>query len=288
VAAAAALVVVGLQVIDLRPSGGGAWRVVSLAGTPRIGTAVVTGERGGTLRVGDWLETDSASRARVAVGRIGEVEVRPGTRVRLVEARPTSHRLALARGAIHARVDAPPRLFIVETPAGEAIDLGCAYTLEMDSLGNGRIHVTGGWVEFAGGGRRSIVPLGFTALTRPDLGPGTPAAADAPDSLRSALFAFDFGAGAPEAAGAALRAARAEDAVSVWHLLWRVDGPLRAEVYERLSALVPPPANVSRDAVLSLDAAAMERYWNVIRRIAWRREILRGVRKIDPRTGLTR
>jgi hypothetical protein len=67
-----------------------------------------------------------------------------------------------------------------------------------------------------------------------------------------------------------------------------VDGPLRAEVYARLSGLVPPPAGVTREAVLALDSAAMDGYWNVIRRIAWRREILRGVREIDPRTGLTR
>ncbi|HEX9705413.1 MAG TPA: hypothetical protein VGA20_09220 [Gemmatimonadales bacterium] len=283
-AAAAALLVVGLQFLRLGPAN--AWRVVSLAGTPRIGTAIVTGK--GSLQEGDVLETDGVSRARIAVGRIGEVEVRPRTRVRLLDARPAAHRLALVWGEIDAKVDAPPRLFIVETPAGTAIDLGCAYTLQTDSLGSGAIHVTAGWVEFAWRARRSVVPLGFTAVTRGGKGPGIPVATDAPVQLRDALLTFDFGSGGATAARAALRVARSEDAVSVWHLLARVDRGLRGEVYDRLVALVPPPDGVTRQAALVLDPGTVERYWTSIRRIAWRREILKGVRDIDPKTGLAR
>jgi hypothetical protein len=283
--AAAVLVVVAVSIFDVTP--GREWSVVSLSGTPRIGTAVVTGA-GSSLEVGEWLETDAVSRARVAVGRIGQVEVLPSTRLRLLEARPTAHRLSLARGAIHAQVDAPPRLFVIETPAGIAIDLGCAYDLQVDSVGRGFIRVTAGWVEFAWRTRRSIVPLGFTAYTRPGIGPGIPFAADAPVPLRESLVAFDFERGAQEAARKVLAAARPEDAVSIWHLLPRVEGRLRADVYERLVTLVPPPTDVTRQGVLALEPDDLDRYWALIRRIAWRREILKGVRDIDPRTGLTK
>src|SRR5436305_8200413 len=89
--------------------------------------------------------------------------------------------------------DAPPRLFFVDTPAGTAVDLGCAYTLAVDSTGNGLIHVTGGYVEFDRDGRRSIVPLGFLAEMRRGggVGPGTPHAEDAPYARRRALAALD-------------------------------------------------------------------------------------------------
>src|SRR5712691_11080714 len=118
----------------------------------------------------------AAAAALVAVGRIGQVEVRPGTRVQLVAARADDHRLALARGTIDAKVDAIPRLFFVETPAGTAIDLGCAYTLQTDSLGNGLLHVTGGEVEFQTGERSARVPLGAKLQIRPAPGggPGIP------------------------------------------------------------------------------------------------------------------
>jgi hypothetical protein len=161
-----------------------AWDVTALAGRPLIGTTRLAAS--GRLRVGDWLQTDDSSRALIAVGRIGQVEVRPDTRVQLVVAKANEHRLALARGTIDAKVDAVPRLFFVETPAGTAIDLGCAYTLETDSLGKGLLHVTGGQVEFQSGLRASRVPLGALAQIRPT-GPGTPYVDDAPAPLVRAL-----------------------------------------------------------------------------------------------------
>jgi hypothetical protein len=241
----------------------------------------------GTLRVGEWVETDDSSRARIAVGRIGQVDVQPGTRIRLVEARPDAHRLALAHGTIAAQVDAPPRIFFVDTPAGTAIDLGCVYTLEMDSLGNGRLHVTLGYVEFRWGGRRAIVPMGALALTRPGVGPGTPYVEDAPAALRRALAAFDFEGRGEPALRAALAAARPDDALSLWHVLERVDPPVRGVVYDRLAGLVPPPAGVTRDAAIALQPAALDAYWRAIQRILFRKVILQGIRDIDPRTGRT-
>jgi hypothetical protein len=263
-----------------------AWAVERTAGVPRVDDAPLASR--GTLHVGGWVETDDSSQAVIAVGTIGHVDVHPGSRVRLVRARDTDHRLALAYGAIHAKVDAPPRIFFVETPAGTAVDLGCEYTLETDRSGRGVIHVTGGYVELAWNGRRSVVPLGAYALTRPGQGPGTPYLEDAPAALREALVAFDFEQGGADAARRALTAARAEDAVSLWHLLARVDAGLRAEVYDRLAALVPPPPGVTRERAVVGDTTALERYWRLIRRIEFRRVILRGIRDIDPRTGLAR
>ena len=260
-----------------------AWDLTALAGRPVVGTTPFAASA--RLRVGDWLQTDDTSRALIAVGRIGQVEVQPGTRLQLVVARENEHRLALARGTIAAKVDAVPRLFFVETPAGTAIDLGCAYTLETDSLGNGRLHVTGGQVEFQTGRRSSRVPLGAIMQIRPTTGPGIPYVEDAPAPLVRALVAFDFEKGGARATRNALALARPQDALSLWHLLQRVDATLRPMVYDRLAALVPPPAGVKRAAAIALDSAALDAYWSKIHRIHFRRMILRGVKEIDPRTG---
>lgn len=230
----------------------GTWKVTWLAGA---GT--------GTLRVGQWLETNDSSQARIAVGRIGEVVVRPDTRIQLVVAQAREHRLALAWGGIEAKVDTEPRLFFVETPAGTAIDLGCAYTLETDSLGNGELHVTLGLVEFSSPGRDARVPMGAILPIRAGVGPGIPYVEDAPPALRRALEALDV--------RGALRTARAEDAISLWHLLQRVAASDRPAVYARLALLVPPPPGVTQD---SLDA-----YWKVIHRLHFRRVILKDVRR---------
>jgi hypothetical protein len=113
----------------IRP--GTRWEVVRLAGSPSVGGKPIRGA--GRIGAGEWIETDATSRATVKVGEIGSVEVAPGTRLRVVTARPGEHRLALARGEIRAKISAPPKLFFVDTASGTAVDLGCEYTLDRRS-----------------------------------------------------------------------------------------------------------------------------------------------------------
>ena len=277
---AAAALLAGVWLVRNQPP---AWDLTVLSGQPLVNAKPVRAS--GRMRVGDSLQTDASSSALIAVGKIGQVEVLPGSRVQLVAARPDEHRLALALGTIDAKVDAVPRLFFVDTPAGTAIDLGCAYTLHSDSLGNGLLHVTGGEVEFQTGPRSARVPLGALAQTRASVGPGVPYVEDAPEPLIRALVAFDFEKGGARATRTALAVARPQDALSLWHLLQRVDPTLRGVVYDRLAALVPPPPGVTRSAAIALESRALEGYWTKIHRIHFRRMILKGVREIDPRTG---
>jgi len=276
----------GVAAILLLTPRGETWTVQRVAGAPRVNDAPLGGS--GTMRVGQVLETDDSSRATIAVGGIGRVDVQPGSRVRLVRAEATDHRLALAFGGIHAKVDAPPRLFFVDTPAGTAVDLGCEYVLETDSSGRGRLHVTGGYVEFAWSGARSIVPVDAYAETRAHRPPGLPYVSDAPAALVAALDSFAFASGGALAVRAALGAARSEDAISLWHLLSRVDVSERGAVYDRLAILVPPPSGVTRAGALALDQKTLESYWGRIDRIHFRIVALRGIREIDARTGETK
>jgi hypothetical protein len=233
-------------------------RVASLAGTPRIGGASIA--ESGRLRTGQDLVTDAASRARIDLGPIGQVEVEPLSRVGLVTANPTEHRLSLRVGTLHARIWAPPRLFFVDTPSATAVDLGCAYTLTVDATGAGRLNVTKGWVAFEHDGRESFVPEGAMCLTRPGIGPGTPYRDDAPAALREALERLDFD-GDPRALDGVLAAAGERDALSLWHLLARTSLPQRGRVYDHLAALLPPPAGVTRDGILTGDRAMLDRWW---------------------------
>jgi hypothetical protein len=246
VAATAALAVGGFWIVTqfTKP----AWRVTRLEGSPRIESTRLVDK--GRLRVGEWLVTDAASRASIAVGMIGRVDVEPNTRVRLVQAKATDHRLALPRGTIHAQISAPPRLFFVETPSALAIDLGCEYTLQVDSTGGGLLQVTSGWVSLEYSGRESIVPAGAACATRSGSGPGTPFLEDASERFGSALMKFDFENGGSTALDTVLAEARNMDSITLWHLLFQTRDQERARVYDRLAALVPPPQGVTREGVL--------------------------------------
>jgi hypothetical protein len=252
-AAAASLVfviaVLAWKALAPRPSE--AWTVASLAGAPRAGAHPVQGEA--QLHVGDWLETDNAARARLDIGRIGEVSIEPNSRVRLVAATDADHRLELSRGTLHALIWAPPRLFFVETPSATAIDLGCAYTLTVDDAGNGLLHVTAGYVAMAHEGRESIVPAGALCHTRPGATPGTPFAADASPEFRAALARFDFEPPSHASLHEILSHARETDAITLWHLLSRAHAEERIHVFDALARLQPPPAGVTRAGIFSGD-----------------------------------
>ncbi len=246
-----------------------AWEVANLAGAPRIGASRIG--RTGHLAVGELLETDSDSRANVRVGQIGEVEVEPSTRLRLVAARPTEDRLALDRGTIHTFISAPPRLFFVNTPAAVAVDLGCAYTLHVDDHGVGLLRVTFGWVEFETHGQQSLIPSGAAAVTKPGFDPGTPYFEDATDAFKSALEKLDFETLSPADRSRALQTllaeARKRDGFTLLYLLRQYREMSESErglIFDRLAELIPPPAGVLRERVARGDDYMIGLWWDLM------------------------
>ena len=256
--AAAAVVLTGTVGLFwlLSRNGGIAWDVEPLGGAPRVAQVEVENE--GVLRPGQWLETDADSRARVRVGTIGEVDVDPNTRIQLKRAQLTDHRIALAEGRIEARIWAPPRLFFVETPSATAIDLGCAYTLDVDSTGRSILHVTSGYVELERDGRSSVVPAGAMCYASPAAGPGTVFSEDASPALREALERYDFAGAHGSDLEIILAEARREDGMTLWQLVERSDGTRRAAIYRRLVDLVHPPTGVTADGIMEGDEAMFQ------------------------------
>jgi hypothetical protein len=240
-----------------RPSGM-RWKVVRLEGSPTVGAKHIRGA--GLVGSGEWIETDARSSATVKVGEIGSVEVEPNTRIRVVATRPREHRFALLRGEIRAKISAPPRLFFVDTASGTAVDLGCEYTLNIDEDGFGMLRVTKGWVSFQFKGLESLVPAGASCQTRPRAGPGIPYFDDAPGDLKQALERFAFEKAGSEALDIILDEARVRDTLTLWHLLSRVQAGDRGRVYDRIAALTPVPAGVSREQTLHLDTETLNRW----------------------------
>lgn len=264
------VLVIGVATFWLRQtpkSLGPSWDVARLDGAPRIGSELVSDKA--KLGIGQWLETDTNSRAQISVSDIGQVEIDPNSRVRLVETKPTEHRLELAQGRLSARISAPPKLFFVDTPSGVAEDLGCAYTLEVDKAGNSLLRVTTGWVSLQLKDRESVVPAGAACATKPGIGPGTPYFEDASETFRAALTKVDSdhdssGQTHTTSLKTVLANSRVRDTLTLWNLLPRVSGSDRALVYDRLAALVPPPAGVTREGVLKLDQQMLD---------AWKEEL---------------
>ncbi|HEX9819014.1 MAG TPA: hypothetical protein VGD07_05300, partial [Methylomirabilota bacterium] len=114
-----------------------------------------------------------------------------------------------------------------------------------------------------------IVPFNTRIEIRQGFGPGVPVVAGASDAFRRALEALEFEAQGEAALRRVLALARRDDALSLWHLLPRTEGASRTAVYDRLAELVPPPAGVTREAVLRLDRDALDAYWNWLPHSVW-------------------
>jgi putative zinc finger protein/FecR-like protein/galactose oxidase-like protein/Kelch motif protein len=234
------------------------WQVARLSGQPMIEANPIAGTA--RLYTGEWLETDARSRALIYVGLLGQVEVDPHSRVRLVKTGANEHRLALARGRLYASIVAPPHHFQVETPSAVAIDLGCAYTLDVDEAGGSLLRVTSGWVALARNGRESFVPAGAICRAEPDGRLGTPYFEDASERFRQSLARFDLGGDKTNAFATVLAEARVRDALTLWHLLARVDGNEREQTYDRLVVLLPAAKTFGKAETLRLDPGTLAQW----------------------------
>src|SRR5258705_12173584 len=163
----------GLRVHSESMATGSEWGVEQVAGAPRVGTMSIRGGgEKGRLRIGETLETDQQSRASISISDVGQVDIDPETRLRLTESRTSRTRLELERGTIHAMIWAPPGEFLVNTPSALAVDLGCAYTLQVDDSGAGLMRTQMGWGGFRLNGRDAVIPAGAIGETRPGIGAG--------------------------------------------------------------------------------------------------------------------
>jgi ferric-dicitrate binding protein FerR (iron transport regulator) len=262
-AAAVILALVGLPWVY----GSGAdtgWTVTRMSGSPTVGDQPLVDQA--RLTVGRWLETRQDGRATIDVADVGQVQLEPETRLELLGTEPGRHRLHLERGTMHAVIWSPPGQFSVETPSSTAVDLGCAYTMTIDPSGAGLIRVTSGWVGFVWEGREAFIPAGAVCRTRPGLGPGTPRFEDTSDAFGASLEVLDTVLrGSPEADAAldrVLDEARPRDALTLWHLLSRVDPARREAVFERLAGFVPPPAGVTLAGIRNGSQPMLDRWWD--------------------------
>ena len=102
-----------------------------------------------------WIEGPQ----KFAVTTIGTVELGQDTRARFIE----MEKLELAYGHLAAKIDAPPRRFSVKTKFMTVIDLGCAFTLDVDREGRGKLTVTEGKVAISDGLTETVVPAGASS-----------------------------------------------------------------------------------------------------------------------------
>src|SRR5262249_22896214 len=122
-AAAMMALAAGAAILAHRAIEPAAWDVQALAGSPTVGHAPLSDSA--RLAAGEWLRTDEHSSAVVQVAGMGQVEVGPGSALRVKSSDVKRRVLDLGHGAITAHISAYPGQFVVDTPGARAVDMGC-------------------------------------------------------------------------------------------------------------------------------------------------------------------
>ncbi len=248
----------------------GAFALTSRVFEPTGPPSYILGE--GAFDAGSWIET-GASKARVQVADIGYVDVHPRSRIQAVRSGSTEHRLHLERGRIHAKINAPPRLFIVDTPSATAVDQGCEYTLEVDEDGNGLLRVTLGWVNLELEDGLAEVPRGAACESRKDAGLGIPYFEDATSAFRHALSDLTFGDDPKLDAKhfqTVLDESREKDSLTLWHLLREAKQQfVRKLLVGKLMEHVPLPTGVTFVGLWNGDDYMLGIYEDEIKQTWW-------------------
>lgn len=199
------------------------------------------------LGVGQTMTIPATGQAVANIARIGSMRIGSGTSLELRATAGRRHRLRLSEGDLHVRVWAPPLSIVIETPAGEVIDLGCEFQLSVRN-GVSTVRVLSGWVQLENGLDEMLVPAGASTEMSTAHGPGVPVFDDATPGFREAIRRVEAD-GSPAALSHALGLARHRDVYTLLQLADR-HRALAESVLQRAADLAPPPDGITIASIL--------------------------------------
>lgn len=219
------------------------------------------------LQVGDGLTTGPDGEVRLQVARIGELSIRPQSRLRLIETRSGRHRVQLLEGEVQARVWAPPHQFGMDLPGVALWDLGCIFTVRTKADGHGLLTVQSGWVQLEDGAKEVLVPEGAQVFLASNGKVGTPHHAAASPAFLEALRRIDEAAENIPPDSPLLQQlateARTQDAITLITLLNHQPRWADSPIFPRLGVLFPG-SGVTREAVWQRDPRALDAWWDAL------------------------
>jgi hypothetical protein len=193
----------------------------------------------------------------VNVARIGTMRIDVGSRLSLRSTQGTRHRLAMEAGRVSVRVWAPPGSLAIQTPAGEVIDLGCEFDLEVDDV-SARVSVRSGWVQLANGVEETLIPAGASGEMSGNRAPGVPVFDSANAEFREAVRRYEL-TGAEGAVDAVVTHASSRDVLTLLTLVAR-GGAGIDRIASRAAELWPLPADVTVSGIMRGDRNGLMRW----------------------------
>jgi hypothetical protein len=219
-------------------------------------------------QTGQWITTGEGGSATLRAVAGATVTLMPNSHARVIDLGADAQRLRLDRGGLYTAPSASTLPIQIDTAGGRlTIRPDTACLVQLADGTPGRVEVKTGLVETIRDGQVTRVPYGCVAPLRAG-GLGTPrrtGSAGLEGVLAKLDDAIGRGVGVSERAEvlrAALKSCGWDDHVTLWNLMWRVDPAERPAVLAAARSRTKSWINSPDAALLSLDPAAMEAWWN--------------------------
>lgn len=234
------------------PAGQAGWKLQTVKGTVRIGKSNVS--VGNVLSDSEKLVTGPGGSAQIEVPNFGLISLTQNSVVNKVN----KNEIQFLQGKIYVNKNiGTSSLFSIvcfgtKTKSLTSYD---SYNIT-NNLQTASLSVYSGLVEVSGNKFSAYVPAGFTCEINKRNGLGIPYSENASPYMIEALRNYTF-RGQQYAITQILSAAQKSDAVSLWHLLARVNAMYKTTIFNQLASYVTPPEGLTQNSSFSLASKQM-------------------------------
>lgn len=200
----------------------------------------------------DIITTGPSSSASLEIKKLAMIKISSGSKLKRLGG---SNCIEFSQGRIKVSSNNDDDYIFIEVPKAivEEYYLNDDFTVYTDDAENTVVDVSSGWLRIVSGQTFSLVPEGYSIRVLNGLGLSAPTATGTSANLVSLFDDYLFSGKRMEVLDAILQEATPSEAITLWNLLYRVLPAHRGIVYEKLSSLVSPPTNVTKEGIINLN-----------------------------------
>ncbi len=214
----------------------------------------------GMLKPGDWLNSAENSKSRIKLGVLGEIEIEPSTKIKLLQVNASGNYFYLQSGGIKASIWGAPKHLLIDSPTGEIIDFGSTFNYKVNSDKNSILKVESGWAAIHFNSQFVIVPAGNECETNNEI--GIPFSINRSKEFKQKLK--DFENHEVVSMSELIKYAGKVDLISLWYLLMSSSKNERQEIFNKIKQLDPKAGNVLVGNIIKLDENEMNQLWETL------------------------
>ena len=206
---------------------------------------------------GDVISTNDVSTAGIDISNIGRINISSNTSFTRLE---DDNKAELHNGKVLINTLEANDYLNINIPDATIgdIELGARYTVSVDQKGNSHILLEKGWLRVISGNNEIIFPENYNLKILNGSGVGIPYNSKSNFILVNLLDNYLFNGNEESQLNSILVSSTEYDAILLWNLLQRVKPGHRTAVYDKLNELVPHPADILKQNLISLDQKSLQ------------------------------